>query len=547
MKFFIQVEVQKQRILWAFAFLLVGIAYFLGLFIDLTGDSGLYATISRQMVESGDWLNLKINGTPYDQKPHLFFWLAGLGISLFGNSNIAFKLFPSIWAFAGIYFTYRLGKLIFSKEAGRWAAIIMATSQMTFLYFFDFHTDSLLQSGVTLALWQLAAYLKTNKPIHFITGFLGVGLAMLTKGPVGAVLPFFAVLFYFLTKKDFKNLFHYKWFLGIIIVLAVISPALIHLYHSFGWDGIYFYFITNNFGRISGEYVSTSSDPFFYLHTFLWAFMPWTVFAVAGIINGIKKGLITATKNPWVVYLFGGVLILLVVLSIAKGKAPNYFFICIPPISVLAGDWLSQKISNSVKIGNSVLLMQWIMVGLVVLIFTFSIYINLGNNDWILFVLIAILLVSIVFIFRIEKDKFKRVILISLVLTGTINLFLNASVVPHLYSYQGARQALKIYEKQNQKNDKLYNFELQEYELFFMAKDTARQIKNWDELYKVMGYSGTWLYTDSIKYNDIINMNYNIDTVYNIHQRGMNRISLNFLNPKTREESLITNYLIKTK
>ena len=58
--------------LWSFAFLLVVLAYFSGLFIDLTGDSGLYAAISRQMVESGDWFNLKINGVFYDQKPHLF-------------------------------------------------------------------------------------------------------------------------------------------------------------------------------------------------------------------------------------------------------------------------------------------------------------------------------------------------------------------------------------------------------------------------------------------------------------------------------------------
>jgi len=55
------------------AFLLVILAWISGLFIDLTGDSGLYAAISRQMVESGDWLNLKINGEPYVQKPHLFF------------------------------------------------------------------------------------------------------------------------------------------------------------------------------------------------------------------------------------------------------------------------------------------------------------------------------------------------------------------------------------------------------------------------------------------------------------------------------------------
>ena len=117
-------------------FLLLIAAWIAGLFIDLTGDAGLYAAISRQMVESGDWLNLKINGEPYDQKPHLLFWLAGAGISIFGNTNFAFKLFPILFALSGIYFTYRLAKLMFSKTAGRWAALFTATSQMFFLYFF---------------------------------------------------------------------------------------------------------------------------------------------------------------------------------------------------------------------------------------------------------------------------------------------------------------------------------------------------------------------------------------------------------------------------
>ena len=194
--------------MWLFAFLLAALACFYGLFIDLTGDSGLYAAITRQMVESGDWFNLKINGVPYDQKPHLFFWLAGIGVRFLGNTNFAFKLFPFLYGSAGIYFTYRLGKQIFSSEVGKLAALCFATSQMVFLYFFDFHTDSILQTGVILALWQMAAYLQHKRPVNFVFGFVGIGLAMLTKGPIGAVLPFLAVLLYLIVQKDFRKLFH---------------------------------------------------------------------------------------------------------------------------------------------------------------------------------------------------------------------------------------------------------------------------------------------------------------------------------------------------
>jgi len=115
-----------------------------------------------------------------------------------------------------------------------------------------------------------------------------------------------------------------------------------------------------------------------------------------------------------------------------------------------------------------------------------------------------------------------------------------------LYKYQGAKQAIHIFETQNNPETQLYNFEVEEYGIFFYAHEPVQNITNWDELYKIMSKPKSWIYTNEIKYNDIIKMNYDIDTVYQIRQRGMNRINLEFLNPKTREQSLKSNYLIIT-
>jgi len=535
-----------EKFWWIVAFVLVALAYFFGLFIDLTGDSGLYAAISRQMVESGDWFNLKINGIAYDQKPHLFFWLSGLGIQLFGNSNFAFKLFPFIYGVAGIYFTYRLGKQLFSAETGKWAALIAGTSQIFFLYFFDFHTDSVLQTGVTLALWQLATYFQHKKWTNFIFGFTGVGLAMLSKGPVGAVLPFFAVLLYLLTEKDFRHLFHPKWLLGILIVLVIISPSLIHLYNSFGFEGLKFYFVTNNFGRISGEYAGSSTDYFFYIHTLLWAFLPWTIIVLAAIYTTLKNWILKEKKNSWSVYLLGSVIVLVSILSIAKGKAPNYFLIAVTPIAVIAGNWLVQFRKTEVDRQRWFIVTETVFILIQASFLVFVIFVFSDNNIRIPLILAVIMLIVILIAIKNGIDQFQKILLFSVIIAGVLNLFLNLKVLPDLYSYQGARQVLNLYEKHNSPETKLYNFELEEYSLFFYARQPVENIENWDSLYAVMAKPGTWLYTNEIKYNDIIKMNYDIDTVYQIRQRGMNRINVEFLNPKSREQSLRTNYLFVT-
>lgn len=536
-----------ENIWWIYAFLLVGLAYGFGLFLDLTGDSGLYAAISRQMVESGDWLNLKINGQPYDQKPHLFFWLAGLGIQLFGNTNFAFKLFPFFYGSAGIYFTYRLGKELFSVEAGKFAALITGTSQLFFLYFFDYHTDTVMQTGVVFSLWQLAAYLQTKKIFNFIFGFLGVGLAMLSKGPIGAVIPFFAVLFFLLVKRDFRQLFHPKWLLGIVITALIISPSLLHLYRNFGFEGIKFYFITNNFGRITGDYAGSSTDYFFYLHTSIWAFVPWTFFVLGSIFFEIKSWFQKKSISARGIYLLGSALLLILILSIAKGKSPNYFLITFSPLAVIAGKWLSRFSELSKKTGAILVRSQEFLAIVLFLIFAALVFIFSIEMIWFSVLLVAVSVIPVFYTFYFHKNKFKRIVLILVIIAGTLNLYFNASLLPNLFKYQGARQALEIYEQKRNENDTMVNLHLEEYELFFWAKTPVENLSSWDNFYVFLNQEGSWVYTNQRGYEVVMELSPQVETVYEIPQRGMNEITLPFLLPATRESALRKNYLIKVK
>jgi len=154
--------------------------------------------------------------------------------------------------------------------------------------------------------------------------------------------------------------------------------------------------------------------------------------------------------------------------------------------------------------------------------------------------------VALCAVYLLNETSVVRIIVASLTVTGTFNLLLNSVIIPQFFSYQGCRKVLTVFEENRESGDRLYNFEVEQYELFYYAEDNVTDIDNWEDLYKTLERSGSWIYTNRIKYNDIMNMKYPVDTVYQIRQRGMNRITLEFLNPQTREKSLITNYLIKT-
>ena len=150
--------------------LFLSLVYITNLLVLLTGDAGKYAAISRNIVESGDWINLHIHQQAYDQKPHLIFWLGALSFKLFGISAFAFKLPILFFSILGFYSSYRLGKFLYNKAVGIVALLVLASSEIWILFSNDIHTDLLMASATVFGIWQLMVFLKYKKALHFVLG-----------------------------------------------------------------------------------------------------------------------------------------------------------------------------------------------------------------------------------------------------------------------------------------------------------------------------------------------------------------------------------------
>ncbi|WP_462318723.1 ArnT family glycosyltransferase [Marinilabilia sp.] len=537
-----------------FLFLLVfaGVAvYIAGLFPEVSIDAGKYAAVSRHIYESGDWLHLKIHGDPYMQKPHLLFWLSAASFHLFGMSMFAFKFPTLLFSVLGVYSTYRLAKNYYSPKVAFLAMIIYATSQMLFLYSNDLHTDALLTANVMFSIWQFSAFLKSGKLLNFILAFTGAGLAMITKGPIGLAIPAFAVGSHLIATRNWRQLLSPVWLAGIPILGVILFPVLKGNYDAFGWEGIEFFFWTNNAGRITGDYVGSNVDYFFYLHTMLYIFLPWSLFALGALWWQTRY--LKFRKYPLKVrpeyYTYGTLIIYTVILSIARQKAPHYFFPMIPLLSVIVADFVN-KVSTDPALKKwhrfllatrtLIVVLMWVLL-LLIMAFIFP------SNNLFLWMVTALCFGFFIFSFRLFHGVPVLNLVIPMVVAAiSLNMMINTHFFPEIYKYQGVIQASYRYNNLAEDNDRIYSFLTTQFEDYYYPKRVAEKLDSQVEADSVFNQLGGWVITTR-EGRDFLKERYRRNLVYEelfLHKK-ISKMNWKFLNPNTRHMALKEIFLLK--
>ena len=254
-------------------------AYAAGMFVDILEiDATQYAVMARDMLRSGDWLHLTDRGQDYLDKPPLVFWASALSYKLFGVSTFSYKLPSVLFSLLAVASIGRLARRMYDARVGHWAALILASTQGFFVMNNDVKTDMFLIGAVAFALWMLVDFLAERRWWQLVLGFAGIGVAMLAKGPLGLVIPALALGGHLLLRRDWRNIFRWEWLVGLVVVGLVILPFCIGLHEQFGAKGVRFFLWTQSFGRVTGESEwANDASAFFLVHTFGWAFLPWTL------------------------------------------------------------------------------------------------------------------------------------------------------------------------------------------------------------------------------------------------------------------------------
>ena len=530
--------------------LLVLVDYIIGMIrIDLMEiDTMQYASIAREMLESGEFLQIHHRHLEYLDKPPLLFWLSSLSFSILGPSPFSFRLPSLLFTILGAFSTYKLGKIYYNKETGLLAAIILTSSQAWFLINHDPRTDSILAGAVIFGVWQVVEYLRYQKALNFFLGFLGISLAMLEKGPIGIMVPVLAIGSELIYKRDWKNLFKWQWIGAAALILILLSPMLWGLFQQYGWKGIKFYFWTQSFGRITGESVWEDSTGYFYfVHTFLWAFMPWMILSIYGIVMRISDIFKTKKSENIEILTLGGFLLPFIALSFSHFKLPHYIFVGFPFIAILTADSI-QKVLSKKEFGTArffyfiqffINLILWASIAFL------SIKVFPLTNAVIWIVSIVLLILSLYFTTTRKRLRFDILIPSALTIIG-VNLLLNIHFYPQLLSYQSGTSVAKYIQENQIPVNNVYAYENSSHSLDFYLNTIVPIVKNKSEISRQLDNQDfIWLVANKKNKEHIDSFYLNAQTVKEFNSFRISLLNSQFLNPATRSSVLSKIYLIK--
>jgi 4-amino-4-deoxy-L-arabinose transferase-like glycosyltransferase len=554
-------EPAQQEHKWLYFFIaLAAFVNLSGLFVPLMDpDAGVYGVVAKNMVLRNNYLELYFQGNDWLDKPHFPFWITAGFFKVFGVHTWSYKLPGILFVFLGAWYTYRFAMQHYSKTIALWAVLILLTAEHIIISNNDVRAEPFLTGLVIAAIFHFSNALNKNLSWHLIAACFFSACAVMTKGPFILIPVGGAILGELIIKKNWKELFHWKWLVAFGLIIVFIVPELYSLWYQFdrhpektvfgrtGVSGIQFFLWDSQFGRfLNTGPIKGKGDLTFFFHTLLWAFLPWSLLMYAALFsrikNGLKKSLPYNTRilqQEW--FTISGSLLTIIVFSLSRFQLPYYTNIIFPLLAILTANFICklehkgsipwQRIQNVLTV--------LLLFGGIALAVVYSPAIN--SKILLIIILFVACIPGLPIFLRVSHTgiAFYRAALAAMAL----NLFLNWVFYPDLLKYQSGSEAA-FYINQNHKGtpgvvtgiySPVYEFYLKD--KWIKVDTSMRDVSS-------EARAGLWYVApQELAYLNRAGIRYEI--VKEIPEFHVTMLSLKFINKKTREGEVMKYLLIR--
>ncbi len=257
-----------------------------------------HAEAAREMVVTGDYVTLHINGVRYLEKAPLPYWLVAFSYKLFGVNEFSTRLpmVLSVMLLGVLAFCW--GRRAFGERTGIYAALFVYTCAGVYLFTRVLIPDVLLSLLIAAAAYFFLTALEPGAAAwRWYAAYAMMALGVLTKGLIALVFPAGAAFFFLLATGEWRRWREFRLFSGLALFLAIAAPWHILAglrnpgtaeHHGFLW----FYFVNEHYLRFLGrryprDYNKLPASLYWTLHL-VWLF-PWSLYLPAAVKTAVQE------------------------------------------------------------------------------------------------------------------------------------------------------------------------------------------------------------------------------------------------------------------
>jgi 4-amino-4-deoxy-L-arabinose transferase-like glycosyltransferase len=308
----------------------------------LDRDESRFAQSSKQMLETGDFIDIRFGLTPRYKKPVGIYWLQAATTMVAGAGDRTeiwtYRIASLLGGVAAVWIAYACACWFLSAEASLIAAALLGSSLLLTAEATIATTDAVLLASflgaqaVLLRVYMARKEEASVPPARFIyAGWAALGAAVLVKGPVGPAVCLASVAALCFWDRDWGWLRRLRPLSGLALAILINLPWAVAI--AIASHGQFFeQSLGNDFAsKLAGGQETHGAPPGYYLALSSLSLWPVTLFVLPGIGWAIVH-----RNEPWIRFLLAWTVAGWLLFEVVPTKLPHYVLPVYPALAMLA-------------------------------------------------------------------------------------------------------------------------------------------------------------------------------------------------------------------
>ncbi len=313
-------------------------------------DESRYVQATKQMLESGDFIDIRFQDQPRYKKPIAIYWLQSASVSLTGHDRAALWAYriPSLFgAILAVLATWWAMRPLFGRQTALLGAALFGAGLTLSLEAHIAKSDGALIAAIALSQGALARIYLLRRAREDMVGiaavfWIALGVGVLIKGPIAPAVAALTIATILILdrQRDWLSRLHAAW--GLPLVLLIISPWFIAI--GILSEGEFFRLaLGEDFAaKLGSGQENHWGPPGYYFLLFWWTFWPAALIATGGCALWLWRN----RHQRRALFLLAWIVPFWLVLEAVPTKLPHYVLPLYPAVAMAAAWVLREQVMS---------------------------------------------------------------------------------------------------------------------------------------------------------------------------------------------------------